>query len=116
MKKYLTDFYISCDLKFQAILSGLNAANSKYPCIWCKAPIQYGPFNTVEKRNYENELKKDFSCTNKAKEARSYSESISILQQLDTEKSEPRNSKIRQPKLEAKGSYEILSDQLLKIF
>ena len=34
-KTYPIKFYLGGDLKFLALVLGINAANSKRPCIWC---------------------------------------------------------------------------------
>ena len=34
-KKYQIDFHCGGDLKFLALLYGINAANSLFPCLWC---------------------------------------------------------------------------------
>jgi len=37
-QKYNVEFYLGGDLKFLAIVCGLEAANAEYACIWCKCP------------------------------------------------------------------------------
>ena len=34
--RYEVTKYLAGDMKFLAIMFGINAANSKYPCVWCK--------------------------------------------------------------------------------
>ena len=35
---YSIEFYLGGDLKFLAIMCGIEAANSDHACIWCKCP------------------------------------------------------------------------------
>ena len=37
--EYLIEFLIGADLKFLALSTGIEAANAKYPCVWCKCPV-----------------------------------------------------------------------------
>ena len=36
--KYDIELFLVGDLKFLAIVSGLDSATSQYSCIWCKCP------------------------------------------------------------------------------
>ena len=35
---YTIDFFLGADMKFLAMCTGIEAANSTYPCVWCKCP------------------------------------------------------------------------------
>ena len=35
-KTYEIETYLGCDLKFLAMVCGIDAANCKHVCIWCK--------------------------------------------------------------------------------
>ena len=37
-KVYKITFFLDGDLKFLAIICGIEAANSEYACVWCKCP------------------------------------------------------------------------------
>ena len=37
-KVYKIQFFLGEDLKFLAVVCGIEAANSGHPCIWCKCP------------------------------------------------------------------------------
>ena len=37
-KVYNIEFYLDGDLKFLAIVCGVETANSEYACVWCKCP------------------------------------------------------------------------------
>lgn len=60
--------YLCGDLKFLAIVLGINAANANQPCIWCKC----------DKSEFYN-LKKVWSITDKANGARTHDESSRII-------------------------------------
>jgi len=32
------EFYLGGDLKFLAIVCGIEAANTEYACVWCRCP------------------------------------------------------------------------------
>ena len=36
--QFKIEFYLGADMKYLAICLGLQAANAKYSCIWCKCP------------------------------------------------------------------------------
>ena len=35
---YTIQFFLGADMKFLAMCTGIEAANSTYPCVWCKCP------------------------------------------------------------------------------
>ena len=38
--KYAIEWFFTADLKFLALCTGLEAANSKFACVWCKCPSE----------------------------------------------------------------------------
>ena len=37
-KEYTLEYFLGGDLKFLALVCGINAANGTYSCVWCKCP------------------------------------------------------------------------------
>ncbi len=58
-KNYPIKFCMGGDMKFLAIMYGINSANSSKPCIWCKC----------DKKNF-GDLDQDWSIVDKSKGAR----------------------------------------------
>ena len=101
-----TELFLSCDLKFQALLSGINSANAEYPCVWCKAPIYTRTLTSADKKNYDIELKKEWSCFLTTNGARTHEDSENILNQIQLAKTQARKSK-NLKKIEPKGITDI---------
>ena len=38
MTEYTLEYFLGGDLKFLALVCGINAANGTYSCVWCKCP------------------------------------------------------------------------------
>ena len=47
-KVYNIEFYLGGDLKFLAIVCGIDAANADHACIWCKCPKEKQDDMTIE--------------------------------------------------------------------
>ena len=47
-EEYKIEYFLSGDWKFLAVITGLNAANAEYSCIWCKC-------KSAERWNMEKE-------------------------------------------------------------
>ena len=62
-------YFLCSDLKFLAIVCGIEAANSTYACIWCTCPS-----------SERHDMKKEWSATNTAKEARTTAGIVSCHQ------------------------------------
>ena len=62
-KVYRIQFFLGGDLKFLAIVCGIEAANADHACIWCKCP-----------KNLRSDMTKQWSITDQAKGARTIEE------------------------------------------
>ena len=62
-QQYNIEYYLGGDLKFLAIVCGLEAANAEYACIWCKCP-----------KGKRDDMTMEWSLTDSSKEARTIEE------------------------------------------
>jgi len=46
--KFEIEYFLCCDLKFLAIVCGVESATSTYPCIWCTCPSSKRADMTIE--------------------------------------------------------------------
>jgi hypothetical protein len=67
-KKYLIEFFLGGDLKFLALIYGINNANSKFPCVWCTCP-----------KDCFSDIKKEWSIQHCEKGARKIENAIDIM-------------------------------------
>ena len=68
-QQYNIKYYLGGDLKFLAIVCGLEAANAEYACIWCKCP-----------KGKHDDMTMECSLTDSSKGARTIEEiAISLL-------------------------------------
>lgn len=87
-KIYKIAIYVGGDLKFLANIYGINAANSLYPCLWCKCC----------KNEFDN-LDKEWSISDPAKGARKLEEAAEVLKN-------DKAKKLNQGKKETKGFFQ----------
>lgn len=83
---YTIDFFLGADMKFLAMCTGIEAANSTYPCVWCKCPS-----------TDRHDLKKTWSMTD---EVNGGARSIDEIQRCSKLKKSKKNEKygcINQP-------------------
>lgn len=83
--QYRVEWFFTADLKFLALCSGIEAANSRFACIWCKCPSE-SRYNTSQK----------WSVTNIEEGARTIDE-IQELPKLSKNKDTEKYGCIRQP-------------------
>ena len=62
-KQYNIEFYLGGDLKFLAIVCGIEAANAEYACVWCKCP-----------KDKRDDMTMEWSLTDVSKGARTIEE------------------------------------------
>lgn len=82
---YDLEFFFAADMKFEAIIMGIESASSTYSCIWCKCPA-----------TERHDITKTWSATNSDEGARTIKE----IQELSMIKKHKRNKKygcVRQP-------------------
>lgn len=65
-KVYRIQFFLGGDLKFLALVCGIEAANADHSCIWCKCP-----------KDKRSDMTEEWSITDQAKGARTIEEIIS---------------------------------------
>jgi hypothetical protein len=68
-------YYYACDWKMLANTLGLQSANSKYPCVWCKCS-----------KDVFYDMEKEWSITDTSLGARSHEEQAAILNHPDNKK------------------------------
>ena len=83
--KYAIEWFFTADLKFLALCTGLEAANSKFACVWCKCPSE---------DRYD--VTKSWSVTNTGEGARTINE-IQELARLPKSKKNEKYGCIQQP-------------------
>lgn len=66
---YKINFYLGGDWKFLALITGIDSASSKYPCMWCKC-------STDERRDVD----KHWSITDPTLGARTIEENVKVSQ------------------------------------
>ena len=79
--------YFTSDLKILSIVCGITAANSNYPCCWCTIKLPSGAknLNQQDQANFEDELSKEWSISDKQKGCRTYEESNRLRLQTKAE-------------------------------
>ena len=60
---YSIQFFLGGDLKFLAMVCGIDAANAEYACVWCKYP-----------KRMRFDMKQEWSLTDPNKRARTINE------------------------------------------